>query len=157
MISGYYIDLLRPSLNTNSAVDTCPHGRQQCDCKACGGRGICPHNRVRSQCKECGGVSICPHNRIRNRCKECCGASICPHDQQRRRCKDCHGSSICAHNLTRYQCKDCSPVECGFCNETHSKAGFKKHLRSKQHKTNSKAEFLRVFGEEITDDDVPNF
>uniref|UniRef100_A0A0G4HLD1 Uncharacterized protein n=1 Tax=Chromera velia CCMP2878 TaxID=1169474 RepID=A0A0G4HLD1_9ALVE len=33
----------------------CPHGRQQYDCKECGGKGICEHGRRRRQCKECGG------------------------------------------------------------------------------------------------------
>ena len=49
----------------------CPHGRQRCRCKECGGSGICEHGRRRCECKECGGSQICEHSRQRHRCKEC--------------------------------------------------------------------------------------
>ena len=135
----YYIDLLRPSLNMSLAFDNCPHGRQQCVCKDCGGLSICEHNRHRIQCRECGGSQICEHNRQRNLCKECDGASICK------------------HNRRRIACKDCSPVLCDFCNVSTSKANYKSHLQTNVHKTKYKTEFLRVFDEEINDDDVPDF
>ena len=67
----------------------CPHGRQRCRCKECGGSSICEHGRERSKCKECGGSSICEHGRERYKCKECGGASICEHGRERCRCKEC--------------------------------------------------------------------
>ena len=70
----------------------CPHGRERCYCKECGGSQICEHGRVRYVCKECGGGSICEHGRQRHTCKECGGASICEHSRRRYRCKDCHAA-----------------------------------------------------------------
>ena len=85
----------------------CPHGRQRCRCKECGGAGICEHGRRRPQCKECGGASICEHGRQRSQCKECGGASICEHGRRRSKCKECGGGSICEHGRERYRCKEC--------------------------------------------------
>lgn len=67
----YYIDLLNPSLNRNSAVDTCPHALKQCKCVQCHGSGICIHRRQRGTCKDCVGANICMHNRQRNQCNIC--------------------------------------------------------------------------------------
>ena len=67
----HWIDLLRPNLNKNSAVDTCPHGRRQATCKECDGSSICEHGRQKNKCKQCGGKGICEHTRIRVRCREC--------------------------------------------------------------------------------------
>ena len=55
----HYIDLLRPSLNRNSAIANCPHGRRQNKCKECHGSGICHHNKRKSECKECNPNHIC--------------------------------------------------------------------------------------------------
>lgn len=73
----HYIDLIRPSLNKNSAIDTCHHCKIQALCKDCGGASICQHNRQRIQCKDCGGASICQHNHKRSHCKECNPNHIC--------------------------------------------------------------------------------
>ena len=70
----------------------CPHGRERCYCKECGGKGTCEHGRRRSRCKECGGGSICEHGRVRSRCKECDGSGICEHGRRRSKCKDCHAA-----------------------------------------------------------------
>jgi antitoxin component YwqK of YwqJK toxin-antitoxin module len=67
----------------------CPHGKQKCLCKQCGGVSICKHGRERNTCKECGGSSICEHGRRRPVCKECGGASICEHGRQKSQCKEC--------------------------------------------------------------------
>jgi hypothetical protein len=67
----------------------CPHGKQKCLCKQCGGVSICKHGRERNTCKECGGSSICEHGRRRPICKECGGASICEHGRQKSQCKEC--------------------------------------------------------------------
>jgi hypothetical protein len=67
----HYIDMLHPSLNRQSAIDTCTHGREQNKCVDCNGASICQHRRQRGQCKECGGISICQHNRHRAHCKDC--------------------------------------------------------------------------------------
>ena len=69
----------------------CPHGKQRCRCKECGGGSICEHGRERRRCKECGGSGICEHGRIRSKCKECGGGSFCEHGRQRSKCKDCRG------------------------------------------------------------------
>ena len=67
----HYIDMLHPSLNKASAIDTCTHGRKQNRCKDCDGASICQHNRERTQCKLCGGSKICEHSRQRPHCREC--------------------------------------------------------------------------------------
>ena len=85
----------------------CPHGRQRCRCKECGGASICEHGRRRYRCKECGGASICEHGHQRYYCKECGGAQICEHGRQRSICKECGGSQICEHGRQRHQCKEC--------------------------------------------------
>ena len=104
----------------------CPHGRQRCRCKDCGGASICSHGRKRttcrecgggglcgaharqrSLCKECGGGSICAHGRRRVICKDCGGAGLCPHGRQHHVCKPCGGASICAHGRRRDRCKPC--------------------------------------------------
>ena len=119
----YYIDSLRPSLNTTSASgNICEHNRVRCQCKYCGGAGFCVHNRFKSQCIECGGISICEHQRLRNHCAEC------------------GGSAVCEHRLQRICCKVCSPIECDFCDETHSKMAYKQHVKTIKHKKNYKAE-----------------
>jgi hypothetical protein len=43
---------------------TCPHGRDKCKCKDCGGSSVCAHGRIKSRCKYCGGSQICSHNRL---------------------------------------------------------------------------------------------
>lgn len=107
MREQYYMDLLKPSLNRQSAIDDCPHNREKNQCKDCHGSGICIHNRNKSQCKECHGSGICIHNRQRHQCKNCQGSSICPHQRVKSSCKDCHGSSICIHNRRKQHCLDC--------------------------------------------------
>jgi hypothetical protein len=49
----------------------CPHGKQRCLCKQCGGVSICKHGRQKHLCKECDGSQICEHGRIRRQCKDC--------------------------------------------------------------------------------------
>ena len=67
----HYIDLLKPSLNKNSAYTYCPHNRQHSICVDCQGVGICEHNRIKYSCKECGGSQICEHNIRKYKCKIC--------------------------------------------------------------------------------------
>ena len=75
----YYIDLLNPSLNKQSAYANCPHGRIKSRCKECCGASICPHNKRKSRCKECGGSQICSHNKQKRQCRECgCDKYFCP-------------------------------------------------------------------------------
>ena len=52
----------------------CEHGRQEYNCRPCGGGGICHHNRQRSSCKECKGSSICQHSKMRSQCFTCFSA-----------------------------------------------------------------------------------
>ena len=85
----------------------CPHGRQRCRCKECGGASICEHGRQRKSCKQCGGSQICEHSRVRSYCKECGGGGICEHGHDRYTCKECGGSGICEHSRIRSQCKEC--------------------------------------------------
>ena len=59
MREDFYINLMKPSLNSCSAIDTCSHGRQQSSCKDCGGVGICQHNKRKNTCKECNPTHIC--------------------------------------------------------------------------------------------------
>ena len=54
----------------------CPHGRQRCRCKECGGVSICEHGRIRRQYRECGGGDICLHGGLRSQCRECGGESF---------------------------------------------------------------------------------
>jgi hypothetical protein len=148
----YYIDLLRPSLNSQAAVyNDCPHGRERHKCIPCGGAGICEHGRIRSTCIPCGGVSICEHGRIRSQCIPCggskicehvrirhhcipCGgAGICEHGRIRHQCIPCGGTSICEHGLNKKYCKECSPVKCDFCEIILSKGTYKRHIQSKNH------------------------
>jgi hypothetical protein len=100
----------------------------------------CSHGRQQAMCIECNGKSICEHKRRKWECKECGG-----------------GSQICQHDKRIETCKICSPINCGFCNETHTKGTFKRHLSSKKHQNNYIAEYLRVFDEVITADQVPLF
>ena len=51
----YYIQLMKPVLNSQSAIDTCLHGRNQNQCVECRGAGICEHRRRRCDCIECNG------------------------------------------------------------------------------------------------------
>ena len=69
----YYINLLNPSLNKNSAIDDCPHGRIKALCVECGGSSICEHARIKSRCVQCEGGSICEHGIQKANCKECSG------------------------------------------------------------------------------------
>jgi|TARA_R110000851_G_scaffold104370_1_gene222093 hypothetical protein len=74
----YYINLLKPSLNSLSAIDTCTHGRQQHQCRDCNGKNICEHNKIRNYCKDCHGANICEHNKEKRKCKICnSGKYIC--------------------------------------------------------------------------------
>ena len=111
----HWIDLLKPSLNKNSAYVHCPHGRQH------------------SLCKDCGGASICEHDKERYICKICHGVSICPHGRQKSRCRDCGGISICEHDIRKDRCKICSPKHCEYCNITTSKSTCKTHINSNIH------------------------
>lgn len=104
----------------------CEHGRQQSQCKECGGVGICEHGRRRSQCKECGGSGICEHGRRRSQCKECASgksAAICKHGRRRNNCKECRGAGICEHGRRRYRCKDCGGV--GVCEHGRERSACK--------------------------------
>jgi hypothetical protein len=137
----HYIDLLRPSLNKYSAMDTCNHGRQQKLCKQCHGSSICQHNRQRNKCKECGGVGICQHNRQRNKCKEC------------------HGSGICQHNRRKNTCKECNPDHiCFECNKNFSSSLYlTKHCRTARHKKKCKDLFKEIFDYELLDSEIPMY
>ena len=90
----HYIDLLKPSLNKNSAVGItiCGHNRQIHLCVECGGSSICEHKRQRNHCIECGGLGICEHNRQRYQCVEC-------NDFWCYECniKFCNGQSLLSH------------------------------------------------------------
>ena len=86
---------------------SCPHGRQRCRCKECGGGSICEHGRDRTRCKKCGGSGLCEHGRDRSRCKDCGGGSICEHNRQRYLCKECGGGGFCTHRIQRSICKEC--------------------------------------------------
>jgi hypothetical protein len=97
----------------------CPHGRQRCRCKECGGASICEHGRQRRICKECGGSQICEHGRERSRCKECGGSQICEHGRRRSECKECGGSSICEHGRQRSKCKECGGAS--ICDHGHQR------------------------------------
>ena len=173
----HYIDLLKPTLNSQSAINNCPHGRQQSVCKPCGGSQICQHNRIRNQCKECGGSQICQHNRRRNQCKECGGVSICQHNRIRNVCKECGGSQICQHNRQRSQCKECGGVsicqhnrqrtrckECigdtYYCFECetnfNSQHSLDRHMRSDKHKKIYIRLMKDVFDFDMRLDEVPN-
>ena len=56
-----------------------------------------------------------------------------------------------------YRTKACVQ-SCDFCEyETNRPDSLLRHRRSKQHKTAYKAEFLRVFGEEIKDEDITEY
>ena len=44
-----------PGRSTNKR---CEHGREQRDCKECGGSRICEHGRVRRCCRPCGGFNF---------------------------------------------------------------------------------------------------
>jgi hypothetical protein len=112
----YWIEQIRPSLNKNSAVNNCPHGRQQSSCKRCGGSSICRHGKRRCRCKPCGGSSICEHGQQKNQCQPCGGASVCVHWKQKR------------------QCNICNPFFCDYCKETLTRAGIKSHYRTMKHR-----------------------
>ena len=61
----YYIDLLKPSLNSFTAINNCPHNSARQDtCKLCKGKGICSHNVIKNRCKYCS-----PHRAICNICE----------------------------------------------------------------------------------------
>ena len=94
-------------------VSVCEHGRQKRICKQCGGNGICEHGREKKRCKECGGSEICEHGRHKGICKQCGGTRICEHGRQKQICKICGGSSICEHNMRRKRCKQCEGCEHG--------------------------------------------
>ena len=141
-------------VNRQYAINDCPHGGKQGDCIECGGSQICEHNRrrrvclecngpnickhqkQRNACKDCEGSSFCEHQKIRNICVQCMGSSICEHKRRKNCCKDCGGSQLCEHQVRTEYCKECSPIECVICNSTHSKAHFKRHLKSQKHQNN---------------------
>ena len=110
-------------VNTQLAINDCPHGKERCLCKICKGSCICEHNKVRNECKDCHGSSICEHNKIIRRCKDCHGSGICEHNRQKTGCKDCHGSSICEHNIRRSKCKLCKGSS--ICEHNHTKSDCK--------------------------------
>jgi len=56
----HYIDLLQPTLNSNSSIDNCPHGRAQNRCADCGGSNMCEHGHQKNNCKICNaGKYVC--------------------------------------------------------------------------------------------------
>ena len=111
----HWIDLLKPSLNKQSAYVYCPH------CK------------VHSVCKDCGGASICIHNIQKHTCKMCKGSHICKHDIQKHTCKICGGADICEHKKQKRTCKICNPIHCQYCDITIGKSLYKIHLNSIKH------------------------
>lgn len=56
----YHMDLLKPELNKNAAIN-----------KYMTSGTLCIHDRMRYCCIECGGVSTCIHNKQRKQCKVC--------------------------------------------------------------------------------------
>ena len=81
MREQYYIDLLKPELNSICAVNLrCPHDRIKYICKNCEGSKICSHNKRKSQCRDCGGGSICSHNKQKSNCKQCNGDKYYCHE-----------------------------------------------------------------------------
>ena len=129
----HYIDMLHPSLNKASAIDTCTHGR------------------IQSQCIDCDGASICQHKRHRASCKDCGGSSICQHKRHRAHCKNCGGVSICEHNLERSRCIECSPFYCDYCQTNHTRGNILRHYRSKKHKTSYIAAYVNAHDEHPTE------
>jgi hypothetical protein len=102
-------------------------------------------------------IRDCPHGKIQNFCKDCSGSQICQHNREKAKCKDCSGSQVCIHKIQKHACKICSPVFCEFCNITTSKGWMPKHLKTKSHRINYKAEFVKVFGMRITNAQVPTY
>ena len=131
----YYIDLLNPSLNSDSAYVNCPHGREHNKCIPCGGSQICEHGRQKSQCKICGGVSICEHGRQHSTCIPCGGVSTCSHGRRKYSCKDCNGN--------KYSCDYCEVIFSG-------KAELKTHQTTMKHKKKYIQCFQDCFGEILT-------
>lgn len=129
----HYIDLLKPSLNKQSAYAHCPHGRRHNNCIDCHGASICIHNKRRDWCKECGGSQICPHNIQKSICKICGGSAICEHNNRKQTCKQCGGVSLCIHNVRKDYCKECSPKYCPYCDIILSKSQYKIHIKTKKH------------------------
>ncbi len=41
------------TVNKQSAINDCEHGRKQCVCYECIGISVCEHNRIKGQCREC--------------------------------------------------------------------------------------------------------
>jgi hypothetical protein len=138
----HFIDLLKPSLNSYSAVGTCPHGRPQNQCVACHGSQICQHNRIKASCVECKGSQICEHNRRKSTCVDCNGSQLCEHKRVKAQCKEC--------NCDKYHCDECNQ-------SFHSNQSVLRHRLTQRHKDAYKRQFLEVFGTEITDDEVPTF
>jgi hypothetical protein len=144
----YYMDLLKPILNTINVLGTCDHGierayckpcggSQICDhgvqrptCKPCGGSRICDHGVQRPTCKPCGGSQICDHGIRRDFCKPCGGSQICDHGVHRPTCKPCGGSQICDHGIRRATCKICNPYPCPECGKVFGgKHNMMRHLK----------------------------
>jgi hypothetical protein len=145
----HWIDLLRPSLNKNSAVySDCPHERRHYQCKDCNGLGICEHGRPRHRCKPCGGSSICEHGRQRRTCKPCGGSGICEHDRDRSTCKPCGGLKICEHTRIRIQCIECSPFYCDYCNTTYARGNILRHYKTDKHKQAYVAAYVNAHDEQ---------
>ena len=133
MREQHYIDLLKPSLNSTSAIyNDCPHNKRKDQCKSCGGVAFCHHGREKFTCKICVGSGICSHNRRRSECIECGGVSICDHARIRSRCKDC--------NKDKYYCYECNK---NFCSNTH----LKRHELGVKHIETYNTMLLEVFGE----------
>ena len=168
MREQHYIDLLKPSLNSISAINDCPHNKKKSKCKDCGGIGICIHNRLKNTCKYCGGSDICIHNIRKYKCKDCGGSQICTHNRVKSACKDCGGSDICIHNRYKSKCKDCGGIgicihnrqkdHCKFCNGDKyycceceiifcSKGALKRHESTKKHKDTYDRMFRECFGD----------
>jgi hypothetical protein len=78
MREDYYINLLKPSLNSYSAKDTCTHNKRQDRCQDCDGKNICEHNKRQDICRDCKGSGICIHNKYKHQCKICnVGKHVC--------------------------------------------------------------------------------
>jgi group I intron endonuclease len=91
------LDTVKNGLNRqyedNNSIK-CEHGKQQRDCKDCGGKRICQHNREKRSCKECGGAQICEHGKHKHSCKDC--------HPDKHKCEICITSFCSKQNLTKH-------------------------------------------------------
>jgi hypothetical protein len=125
-----YINLLKPSLNTNRAYGF-----------------YCEHNKIKSRCKECGSKkAFCIHGVLKWNCFECVGSQTCPHKRMKKNCFDCKGTCSCPHgHHNKCNCKICYGFHCEQCNYTAGgKNNFKVHLKSKTHWNNLVKEFMSI-------------